>query len=879
MNPLAKQKNSLFNFKSFNELKKDQTKLKIFKNSSFDSSFNSVQSLNTNLSHLQRSDCANQIPFSKPDLGEIAAGLALRGPKGGGIGSYPKFSAILRAIRSIRLNRDEWKLIRYLNQMEKKKKIKSRPTFEKLSLKTSAPLPPSLRGSLLPKSAGSDKAPISLTNSFSYTLSPLEPNNLSLSSGEGQLSLLEGESKGVDNTTLLGKEPNLTSYNLKKFNNKKEDIANTRGGVFTKLNPKEKKKLRKLKKELKKFASLLPPVVRGLETPLLNRVAPSRLPCLSPFLRKGGRTKEISKKAVTTLSKNKNNKALALREDNKYNYLKQLIYKFKETQIREGSYKKIFSYNNIISKNILLRNMKFNFLKSTLSTILKKRIRLMSEILEDKPIKHYSLYSYLNFCIFSPPHLKGGITKLSLNKYKGRKLGSFIKYNKIISYNFNSTAPFVATQHPAISKTSLPNLEVGGATPAPQDPFFYLYLSKIKEGRQDLGFDCIFASPKVRPKAGGGKNTNLTSYNLKKFNNKKEGIANIRGNIYIKDTYKLLFYLFKSMYCLISKPVLNYTNDKITIQLFYYLNIPKKKVFRLFSISYINSIKKKWLAPTRASLLPKGWKDGLYPTHPDGLRDKEASQIFTGGWTFLTTLLKPKPEGSNKPFNPSFEPYPERRHARGGRGNPKIYIRWKLRKAISRLKFKIITALGPLGRPLKGGGGKNLLFNLRKFNLTKVYQNKFKLICAILSKKFNKPVELQLIRLHHPYHDSNILVNLLSLNIKNKRKKARVAIQKIYNKKPVKNLNDPNLKKTAMPTAESLTRGTGKLIPAFLSGLNIKIAGRLMGEPIIPRITTKVYGKGATATGKVNYLDVAKITKKNRKGAYTIKITSGQNFF
>jgi hypothetical protein len=52
-----------------------------------------------------------------------------------------------------------------------------------------------------------------------------------------------------------------------------------------------------------------------------------------------------------------------------------------------------------------------------------------------------------------------------------------------------------------------------------------------------------------------------------------------------------------------------------------------------------------------------------------------------------------------------------------------------------------------------------------------------------------------------------------------------------------------------------------------------------MGEPIIPRITTKIFSKGASATGKVNFLDVARITKKNRKGAYTIKITSGQNFF
>jgi hypothetical protein len=52
-----------------------------------------------------------------------------------------------------------------------------------------------------------------------------------------------------------------------------------------------------------------------------------------------------------------------------------------------------------------------------------------------------------------------------------------------------------------------------------------------------------------------------------------------------------------------------------------------------------------------------------------------------------------------------------------------------------------------------------------------------------------------------------------------------------------------------------------------------------MREPIIPRITTKNFDLGAKATGKVNFLDSAFITKKNKKGAYTIKITSGQNFF
>ena len=130
----------------------------------------------------------------------------------------------------------------------------------------------------------------------------------------------------------------------------------------------------------------------------------------------------------------------------------------------------------------------------------------------------------------------------------------------------------------------------------------------------------------------------------------------------------------------------------------------------------------------------------------------------------------------------------------------KIYIKWKLRKAISRFKNK---------------NGKILLFKLRKFNLTSVFQNKFKFICAILSNKFNKPVELQLIRIHKPYLDSNILVNLLSLNIKNKKFKTNVKINKLFQKRVVKNVDDCMNKSV-------------NFIPAYLSGIKIRIGGRLL---------------------------------------------------
>src|SRR6266542_3539199 len=119
------------------------------------------------------------------------------------------------------------------------------------------------------------------------------------------------------------------------------------------------------------------------------------------------------------------------------------------------------------------------------------------------------------------------------------------------------------------------------------------------------------------------------------------------------ETYKLLYIFFKSMYCLISKPVFKYTNDKVIIQLFYYLNIPRKKIFRLFSIFYINSIKKKWLTSLVCSV--------------NRQKNNDSSNLVTRRFV------------SNK-----------------------IYIRLRVRKAISRLKNKL---------------NLNLLFKLRKLNL------------------------------------------------------------------------------------------------------------------------------------------------------------------
>jgi hypothetical protein len=310
------------------------------------------------------------------------------------------------------------------------------------------------------------------------------------------------------------------------------------------------------------------------------------------------------------------------------------------------------------------------------------------------------------------------------------------------------------------------------------------------------------------------------------------------------------------MYCLISKPVFLFTPDKVTIQLFYYLNIPKFKVFKWYSILNNNLIRQKWYSLRLKKNLPR----------PRSESDKLDNLSIPLAFSDFSTSSKNNALSSSTANNASKAQTFPGEDFYMKRNKLKTVLSYSNKEMMNRVKlsWRIKKTLFRLNK--KRSKVKNIFFNLNKLNLFKVFSLKFKLICEILSNKFKKPVELQLIRIHHPFHDSNILVNLLSLNIKNKNFKTNVAIEKLYAKKVVKNLYDYNIKSV-------------NFIPTFLSGIKIRIGGRLMREPIIPRITTKNFERGASSPGKVNFLDTATITKKNKKGSYTIKISSGQNFF
>lgn len=260
--------------------------------------------------------------------------------------------------------------------------------------------------------------------------------------------------------------------------------------------------------------------------------------------------------------------------------------------------------------------------------------------------------------------------------------------------------------------------------------------------------------------------SNIIGFNFKKENNKL-----------IKDIYKLLAGSFKSMYCLISKPVFVMTPDKIIIQLFYFLFIPNilkfKKIFKYGNRKRFN--KKIWFK--RKNLMKKKYR--------------------------------------------------------------------KFRKIKTNVRIK--------------------LRNLSNVVITKIFKLKFKKLCEILSHLFKKPVQLDLIRLHYPYNDSNILVNLLGIMIN--KIKLRIIFRKLFEKAVIKSLD------------KVTGHNSFKFLPAFLSGINIRVAGRLLTHRVIPRKTVKTIQRGATATGKINFSDVARYTNKNKRGAFSITVSSGQNFF
>ena len=152
-------------------------------------------------------------------------------------------------------------------------------------------------------------------------------------------------------------------------------------------------------------------------------------------------------------------------------------------------------------------------------------------------------------------------------------------------------------------------------------------------------------------------------------------------------------------------------------------------------------------------------------------------------------------------------------------------------------------------------------------SLNDIFPNRLNLLCLSLNKIFNKPVEFNLTRVHFPSADANILVQLMGTII-NKVKLPKI-LRIAYAGSKIKDLNK----------YKTHNNNDLSIFPAFLTGLNIQIAGRVMTQNMRPRFTVYSQREGISANGKINFLNFARLTSKNKRGSYSITISAGQNYF
>jgi hypothetical protein len=74
----------------------------------------------------------------------------------------------------------------------------------------------------------------------------------------------------------------------------------------------------------------------------------------------------------------------------------------------------------------------------------------------------------------------------------------------------------------------------------------------------------------------------------------------------------------------------------------------------------------------------------------------------------------------------------------------------------------------------------------------------------------------------------------------------------------------------AEKTKNNMLRGS-----SYLSGMNIKLAGRLMTQSMRPRFTVQSKQEGSLARVKVHYIEKSRFTGKNKRGAFSFTVTIG----
>jgi hypothetical protein len=137
---------------------------------------------------------------------------------------------------------------------------------------------------------------------------------------------------------------------------------------------------------------------------------------------------------------------------------------------------------------------------------------------------------------------------------------------------------------------------------------------------------------------------------------------------------------------------------------------------------------------------------------------------------------------------------------------------------------------------------------------------KLEKLVKLLSKLFNKSVELELIRIYSPQNESNILANLIGI---------------LSNFIKFRNIHMKLFKVSKTKIFKKRFRFSQNKIPSFLSGIYLKLAGRVLTQKIQRRVKSKIIQKGSLARSNTDLINTNTFVNKNKRGVFSITIKTG----
>lgn len=300
---------------------------------------------------------------------------------------------------------------------------------------------------------------------------------------------------------------------------------------------------------------------------------------------------------------------------------------------------------------------------------------------------------------------------------------------------------------------------------------------------------------------------------------------------------KIIESYFLSLYCIISDPQYFMTPEGIKIRLHYYsgfnsirtvsnwkyykrehLSVRRWKLMQARKFKYLNrGIDRRFFG----RLLKKGKNKRLY-----NYKLQNFLQLI------LNHSLKPQP---NKDLNKKLW--------------DKEYL--KLNKYISAQDENYVH--------LGNSQDRNKDISNRKKYFLKIQAQK---LCLILNYIFNTKIELELIEIHYPYHNSDILAKWISKH--SKRKKFFNLTRKVLNRAKFHRRNNY--------VYFSRNKHKKYCLPYELTGLQMKLSGRWIRERTKPKKTMQLLQIGALTTIHKSHVTSSMATRKNKKGAFTVAI-------